>query len=502
MSLSFRSARWLRTINLLLQAVLVLTLTGGLNYLAINHGWRFDLTQNRRHSLSPETLAWIRTLPAPVTIVVTLAPDADNDEITQAYRDVTHLLRDYTEATKASEHPIHVEYLDIYKQRRDAEAWGIEQPNIILVATPTTPATPATPATPGGHGHPQTIVLNDLYDIRNQEKKAFKGEQALTSAILNVTNPEKKKIYFLEGHGEMRLDDVDPIRGISLLKDELVARGLVLETLDLNNTPRIPQDAALVVIAAPQGSYDKNEQETLRQYLTNRAGRLLTLLTPGHAHGLEMLFYDWGMFVDNVLVIDPTGIGQSDTGDLILGPAKTGHPITRFISENRITVRFGPSRQVRPLGGDLDPALNTIPLLATTKEAWGERDYRNPRTPPRYDPEVDMPGPLAVAVASERTTARANLALSIRGGRIVTYGGADWVANGRLAAGGNLSLILSTINWLIDRDAQLGIPARPIQRYQLTLGKERIAQLRYTLLFALPGFAATLGLIIYWTRRR
>ncbi|EIP99058.1 ABC-type uncharacterized transport system involved in gliding motility, auxiliary component [Opitutaceae bacterium TAV1] len=487
MSLSFRTARWLRTINLLLQAVLVLTLVGGLNYLAINHGWRFDLTQNRRHSLSPETLAYIRTLPAPVTVVVTLAPDADNDEVTQAYRDVTHLLRDYTEATKASEHHITVEFLDIYKQRRDAETWGIEQPNIILVSS-------------GTKRH--TIVLNDLYRIENSEKKGFLGEQTLTSAILDVTNPEKKKIYFLEGHGEMRLDDVDPIRGISLLKDELVARGLVLETLDLSNTRKVPDDAALVVIAAPQGSYDKNEQEILRQYLSNRAGRLLVLLTPGYAHGLEMLFYDWGMFVDNVLVIDPAGIGQSDTGDLILSPAKSEHPITRFISENRIAVRFGPSRQVRPLGGDLDPALNVVPLLATTRQAWGERDYRNLQTPPRYDPEADLAGPLAVGTASERTTARANLALSIRGGRVVAYGGADWVANGRLAAGGNLSLILSSINWLIDRDAQLSIPARPIQRYQLTLSKERITQLRYALVFGLPGFAAILGFIVYWTRRR
>jgi hypothetical protein len=31
---SFRAARWIRTLNLVLQAVLFLTLIGGLNYLA------------------------------------------------------------------------------------------------------------------------------------------------------------------------------------------------------------------------------------------------------------------------------------------------------------------------------------------------------------------------------------------------------------------------------------------------------------------------------------
>ena len=45
---SFRTARWIRTLNLVLQAVLFITLFGGLNYLARNHSLRYDLTQQRR----------------------------------------------------------------------------------------------------------------------------------------------------------------------------------------------------------------------------------------------------------------------------------------------------------------------------------------------------------------------------------------------------------------------------------------------------------------------
>lgn len=56
---SYRAARWLRTINLVLQAVLFLTLFGGLNYLSIHYHWRFDLSQHRRYSLSPETLSYL-----------------------------------------------------------------------------------------------------------------------------------------------------------------------------------------------------------------------------------------------------------------------------------------------------------------------------------------------------------------------------------------------------------------------------------------------------------
>src|SRR5882724_10687200 len=78
---SFRAVRWLRTVNLVLQAILFLTFFGGLNYVARNHAWRFDLTRQRKFSLSPETLSYIKNLSAPVRIVVTASEDSDNPEV-------------------------------------------------------------------------------------------------------------------------------------------------------------------------------------------------------------------------------------------------------------------------------------------------------------------------------------------------------------------------------------------------------------------------------------
>ena len=59
---TFRAVRWLRTLNLLLQAVLFLSFFAGLNYVARSHAWRFDLTRQQKYSLSPERYS---RLPAP-----------------------------------------------------------------------------------------------------------------------------------------------------------------------------------------------------------------------------------------------------------------------------------------------------------------------------------------------------------------------------------------------------------------------------------------------------
>src|SRR5690242_10268771 len=100
---SFRAARWVRTLNLILQAILFLTFFAGLNYLARNHAWRFDLTHQRRYSLSPETLAYLHNLPRPVRIVVTLTEDSENPAVREALNDMRGLLREYAYASESSE---------------------------------------------------------------------------------------------------------------------------------------------------------------------------------------------------------------------------------------------------------------------------------------------------------------------------------------------------------------------------------------------------------------
>jgi len=103
-------------------------------------------------------------------------------------------------------------------------------------------------------------------------------------------------------------------------------------------------------------------------------------------------------------------------------------------------------------------------------------------------------------VASERVAPRPEF--SVRAGRIVVFGSGDFVANQRITNGGNELLFLGAVNWAVERAGQLSVPARPIQRFQLSISATELNRLNYTLWFALPGLAAVLGIIVYWTRRK
>lgn len=487
---SFRTTRWIRTANLLLQAVLLLTLAGGINYLAGNHAWsddpwRYDLTRYRRYSLSPETLAYLKELQNPVRIIVT-------EDEASADPEVKGLLREYAYATEANPTGrITVEYMDIYLRRTEAELLGIDQAGKIVFIC--------------GDKH-GLLTIKELYD---DERMAFRGEQAITGQILNVSSPERKRIYFLVGNAELRPDAVDPIKGLSTARNELRARNFDVETLDLSTARAIPADASLLIAVDPKEAYTGFEQELLRQYVGAKAGRLILFLAPGHPRfGLDRLLSDWGVVVDDDLIRDPGTENETEDGDLIIRDF-AAHPATTTLRGEKVGLRIGPARSVRPdparaAGNDLD----CVTLAATSPSAWGEvsfglRDSRpyNPSVDIRPRPGMDPPDRLGVAVASERVAARENLPFSVPGGRLVVVGTGDLIANSRIDGIGALDFLLGAVNWTVNRDTQLNIPARPIERFQLSLSAGELHKLRFCLLLGLPGAAALLGVAVYLTRR-
>lgn len=463
---NFRAARWLRTANLVLQAILFLTLFAGLNYVARNPGWRedpwrIDLTHYRRFSLSPETLAYLRALAAPIRVIVTL-PETD------APADLRGLLREYAFATEANPGGrITVEYLNVDLNRREAEQLGLERPGEVALLC---------------DDRRQVLPFADLYTYRNRRRAAFDGEARLTQAVLEVSSPERKTVYFLAGHQELQPDDTDPNLGLSLAADILRERGYQVRTLDLSISRDIPDDASVLIAARPRSAYSPREQELLRRYLTAREGRFILLAAPGTRPGLGRLLADWGVILDDDVVADVGAANLTEDGDLIVRDFAV-HPATAALLGGSFEprLRLGAARTVR-----IDTAFaaaNGLDDVVLASLGGGPA------------------GPAGLAVAAAHAAPRDNLPFSVRNGRLVVIGSGDLFDNARIARQGALDFLLGCVNWMADRDRELNIPARPLERFQLSLTARELQNLRYSLMFAVPGAAALLGLIVYWTRR-
>lgn len=484
---SFQANRRIRTVNLVLQAVLFVTLFAGINYLALVHSWRFDLTRNRIFSLSAETVAYVEKIDQPVNVMVAFDTSDDDPDIAQARRDVLALLREYARLRHLGRPVLNFDEIDVLQSGRRAAQLNITEPNVVVFSS--------------GNRPPRTVRWKELYRVARQEKVAFVGEEQFTAAILDVTSAGKQRVYFLTGHGEMDPGSADPLRGLSDFQRELRSRNLDVETLDLRLQRRIPADAALLVAIAPMQAFLPQEQELLREYLSNRTGRLLLALDPPAdrrtATGLEALFADWGLELPDAVAEDPDPQASPPGGQIILR-GYSRHPVVSALLHTGSGVVVGRSRPVLFPPGNA--ALNVTPLIRTSESGWGERTYRA-TSDPVFDPATDIAGPVWIAAVSEGASAAGNLPFSVRSGRLLVFGSSDFFSNPGFGNLGNSMLAVNAVNWALDQMSQINVPPRPLEKFQLTLSETDLRKLRLALLLAVPGAVALLGFIVHWSRR-
>ncbi|GHC02359.1 GldG family protein [Cerasicoccus arenae] len=486
----FRVARWVKRMNRFIQITLALTLAVALNVIAAKHFLREDITRTHRYSLAPETLAYLQQIKEPIRIIVTEPSDNAPQESEEIFEDIQNLLREFEYESRINgKVGVSVEYVNIYKNSAVAEElvrkYNVkpEADNAIVVIC-------------GDEYH--EVFPTELYSSDSIQEKVFNGEQAFTTAMLDVMSPDKTMLYFTIGHSEMSLEDVTPRRGLSQMATFLRRRNYQAKELDLTVVDDIPEDASILVIAAPQMAFLPEEQEKLRRFLDDRDGRLIVLLDPARPHGLDDLFYDWGVLADDMVVMEASDGFRATGGDMLVAKYAE-HPTTEFMLKHSLKSLFGLSRPVRiDPGSPLDDRLKVVELIGSSPMSWGERNYRT--EPHQFNQASDLTGPVSLAVASERVTG-SDLGLDLQGGRVAVFGNAAWVGNSKFYSGANPIFFHNVLNWMLDREEMANIPPRVIEKHQLLISREEALSI-YLRLLLLPGGVAVLGLMILMLRRR
>jgi ABC-type uncharacterized transport system involved in gliding motility auxiliary subunit len=355
-------------------------------------------------------------------------------------------------------------------------------------------------------GRRQYVETDDIvtYETRVEQNRvvkdliSFHGEQAFSSAIHAVVQPEKPVIYFLAGHGELDVADYSPTTGYSMLARAMRRDNLDVRSLVLAAAGGIPDDCAVLVVAGPSKQLSREEVELVENHL-NRNGRALFLLDPYAETGLEELLERWGVRVAREVVV-----GMTLTGRELVVSNYGEHPITRNL--RNVQTMFYLPRMLQPVpelnGGSDQADRPAVTILASNSDkGWAEADPE--MRPPRFDAATDRRGPVPLALASERGTV-AGLDVEIKPTRLVVVGDSYFVSNASLKAGvgGNIDFFLSAVNWLLEREALMAISARDPLRVEPALDRSRVQLLFLLAVGAVPGVVILAGGLIWWKRRR
>ena len=383
------------------------------------------------------------------------------------------------------------------------------------------------------HANPYIdIQLVEKYNIRRdgtvifetpgrQEKVTILEEQKFTSAILKLIRKKTKKIYFAVGHEERSLDDFNST-GYSEVKAELENQNYVAAPLSLLTQPTVPVDCEVLVIAGPKNALTSHEIGLVSKYLAQN-GKLLLLLDPSVTSakdvnkGLVQLMKRWGVVIGNDLVVDRVS-SVFELGPTAPFSSFEPHDITRAVMQGSIP--FPVTRSVTPLE-NRKATLRVKSLAKTinpTGVSWAETEREADETfnTDAYTPELDMPGPISIAVAVEQKNEPRQIdtnSQSDRGSvtqplqttesptRIAVFGDSDFATN-LFFRSASRDLFLATINWLTLEEDLIAI--RPIDLRQQALRQMAVQDIRLvqiTSVFLIPLIVFIAGLVVWWQRR-
>jgi len=330
-----------------------------------------------------------------------------------------------------------------------------------------------------------------------EEKLQSLSEQALTNTLLRIARQEDRKVVYLSGHGERDLLG-QANHDLGAFGEELEKKGIELHNLKLAETPTIPENTNLLVIADPRTTLLTGEVQLINRYV-QAGGNLLWLVEPGSIAGLDPLAEMLGVeFLPGTIVDATTQLFGIDNPAFALIPDYPIHPITRELS----SLTLFP--QAVALEVEAPDPWQAQPLLTTLDRAWTEIGPIDDSGPIRFDEDSDeRMGPLDIGFVFTRPVSAKDAEDEEATGeqRVVVIGDSDFLSNTYLGNGGNIELGLNLFNWLNHDDRFITITARTAGDTNLELGKTAQILIGFGFLFGLPLLLLGTGMSIWWRRR-
>ena len=455
--------------------LIFLAILVAVNYLSFRQNKRWDLTKNQEFTLSDQTVNLIKKLDSPVKFLVFNKSDAFD-----GYRTT---LEEYKYQSPSK---VEVEYIDMDKkpgeaQQRKVDAYG-------------------------------TVVIE--YKGRS-ERVTSPEEQELTNGLVKVLTGEKKKIYFLQGHGERDIDNMDRA-GYSAVKAALESSNYEVAKTVLAQEKDVPAGASVVVIAGPKTDLLQPEVDMLERFL-KKGGHVFVLIDPpGDADPptpvTEAFLKDWDFQPGKDIVVDASGIGQLIGTDASVPVVATypSHPITdRF---NNVLTAYPLARSITPIL----PATNgraAVTILQTSARSWAETDMNQIKSGRvELNPDKgDKPGPVSIGAVTatnavdvpkpEATKTPAADQPPTPESRFVTIGDSDFAANYAIRIQGNQDMFLNTISWLAQQENLISIRPKPANDSRLTVTARQATAVLWMSLLIIPALVFGTGVYTWWRKR-
>lgn len=470
-SLGKRTVRY--GLNSVVMSAIVFAIVVILNLIAVNHDQKLDVTRNKLNTLSDQSIKIVKGLTQDVKLRAFVNPQqkTEFDAVFDKY-------------AYYSKH-IQKDFIDVDRDPLVVRRMEIKQPGTIIVESAT-----------------RSSKIDNLTGTDDP-----KMEEKITNAIIQVVKGDKKKIYFVNGHGERLIGDTSA-EGYSGMRDALGVGRFNIEEINLVEKDKIPADAEIVIIPGPKKDFMTHEIASLENYV-KQGGKLFVMMEPDSSKALQPFLAKYGVaWKDKRAVVERNNLQQLAKGNPltpIVVSYDGSHDITRDIKQMSIFAITTPVEKA----DKVPEGMTATPLFFTSK-ASQESNVEGNRL--NLNDKTDRKGPLSLAVAivghgskagAEKKDEKKEGEAADKGPefRMIVVGDSDFGNNQLRGFGANSDLFQNMLSWLAKEEDLISIRPKPTDESTLDVTEQRMRVITLASCIFMP-FAMLLSGIAVWLRRR
>ncbi|MFZ2280120.1 MAG: Gldg family protein [Prosthecobacter sp.] len=471
-------------LNVAMQVLLALALFAGVNRLNYYHYWRWDLSPSQDYTLSPATLKYLDSLTRDVQINIVFGRDS------KVYGEVQSLLEEY-----------HLHGRQRIKVRSIDPVRDIERAEQLKADTGLSLAQNGVLIRCGANKRfitEEELVVREKGTSTNKQIIEFRGEDAISSALISVVEGRVRKFYYVVGKGSRSgLGQSDSYNAAIDLGRQ---QNFEVIQVNLSEVAHIPTDADGLMILGSRYDFSEREIVMLNNYWQSKRAGIFIMLDPGgETARLNAFLTANGLHPrgDRVLMAESTSTGPKKEFT-VLGEFAKEVPFIHHLTSSAITLAGQTeSLEIIPENISLkEQSISVKPLIQAAPRYWGEKQFLEEL--PVADEEDTLP-PIYVAASIERgavgdETQRADSS------RMVVVSNATLLDKQTMLAVSR-DFAAAGLNWLMNRESFIGIPAKSKHSYRIQLTNKQHELIFWITSITLPGAVLGFGFMVWASRR-
>jgi ABC-type uncharacterized transport system involved in gliding motility auxiliary subunit len=442
-------------LNSAVTVALVIAIVGVLNFLSARYPAKLDLTQNKKHTLSDQSIKLTKGLTKTVKATVFTAQRDKFRPILDNY--------------KALNPKFEVEYVDPFREPARVKAAGIHKAD--------------------------TLVLS----IENKENKIDDlSEEKITNSLIKLLKDKSPVLCAITGHGEKSFSAADA-EGYETTKKALTSQYYEVRDVNLLQETKLPESCDAIAIMGPTKAYFDPEVKIIRDYLSNggRAIVALDLNLRGSEYNPELIsvLEQWHVKPSSSIIIDPVSKMFGADATVAISPANSYSRESAITKEFRADCIFPISRPLDTVSGA--PAGLKVEWIAqTTPNAFGSQIEKGAV---HVNPAKDKKGPhnLIMAVEGKQKDSKAG-----KNSRLIVIGTSNIATNQFARVGGNLDLFMNSVSWVMEDESLISIRAKDDVSGKIEISQKAGSFIGLFTILVLPLLISAGGISIWWYRRK